>query len=72
MYKKGAQMFLADTLSQAYLPDVGTCEFSQTLEDVNHTASLSLSDDCLQQVKHASADDPVQQVLRGIIRRGWI
>ena len=70
-YKKGTQMFLADTLSRAHLPDVGACEFSQTLEDVDHTASLSFSDDRLQQVRHASADDPVLQVLRGIIRHGW-
>ena len=67
-YKRGEKMFLADTLSRAYLPEVNTCEFAQNLENVNHTSSLALSDDRLQQLKHASANDPVLQVLRETIR----
>ena len=70
-YKKGEKMFLADTLSRAYLPEVNSCEFSRNLEDVNHTSSLPLSDDRLQQFQHVSADDPVLQVLRETIHRGW-
>ena len=70
-YKRGDQMFLADTLSRAHLPEVSACEFAQSLQDVDHTTSLALSDDRLQQFKHASADDPVLQVLRETIRRGW-
>ena len=70
-YKKGSTMFLADTLSRAFLPDVSACEFSRSLEDVDHTITLALSEDHLQQVKHMSADDPVLQVLREVIRHGW-
>ena len=64
-------MILADTLSCAHLPEVSACEFSQSLEDVDHTTSLTLSDDWLQQFKHTSAHDPMLQVLRETIRHGW-
>ena len=69
--EKGEKMFLADTLSCAYLPEVNTCEVAQNLEKVDHTNSLALSDDRLLQLKHASANDPVLQVLRETIRCGW-
>ena len=65
-YKKGEMMFLADTLSHAYLPEVNTCEFAQNLEKVDHTNSLALSDDRLQQHNHASENDPVLQVLHSV------
>ena len=42
-YKREEKMFLADTLSCAYLPEVNTCEFAQNLENVDHTSSLALS-----------------------------
>ena len=70
-YKKGHDMFLADTLSRAFLPEVNACEFTQELEEVDHTASLPVSDERWQQIRHASADDPVLQQLRATIRRGW-
>ena len=64
-------MFLADTLSRAFLPEVNACEFTQKLEDVDHRASLPVSDERWQQIRHASADDPVLQQLRATICRGW-
>ena len=70
-YKKGDQMFLADTLSRAPLPDISACDFTRSLQDVDHTASLALSDIWLLQFKHASADDPVLEVLGEMIRHGW-
>ena len=70
-YKKGKDMFLADTLSRAFLPEVNTCEFTRELEELDHRASLPVSDERWQQIKHASADDPVLQQLRATIRRGW-
>ena len=47
-YKRGSQMFLANTLSRAHLPDFSACEFSRSLEDVDHTTSFALSDDWTQ------------------------
>ena len=64
-------MFLADTLSRAYLPEAHACDFSRQLEEVVHTCTLAITEDRLQQFKHVSMDDPVMQVLRETIRRGW-
>ena len=50
---------------------MAACDFSRSLEDVDHTTSLAIGEDRLQQVKHASADDPVLQVLRKTITDGW-
>ena len=49
-------MYLADTLSHAYLPDAQICGIVQELVDVNHTLSLALPPDRIQQLQHASAD----------------
>lgn len=70
-YKKGKEMFLADTLSRAYLPEVNSCHFSQELEDIDHRILLPVSKARWQQIKHASADDPVLQQLRQTIQNGW-
>ena len=70
-YKVGKQTFVADTLSRAHLLTANTCEFVHSLEEINHTISLSLNADQLQQVKHVSTDDPVLQQLRETIRSGW-
>jgi len=70
-FKEGKKMFVADTLSRAYLPAANTGDFAHSLEEVDHTVSLSLSTERLQQIKHASRDDPVLQRLRETIQRGW-
>ena len=41
------------------------------MEEVNHTVSLSLSTERLQQIKQASWNDPVLQRLRKTIQCGW-
>ena len=38
VYKKGTQMFLADTLSRAFLPEINACDFNKELEEVDHQA----------------------------------
>ena len=70
-YKRGQLMFLADTLSRAYLHDVHACEFSRELQEVDHTIALALPKDCLHQLTNASSSDPTLQVLRATICRGW-
>ena len=71
VYKKGTQMYLDDTLSRAFLPEVNACEFSRELEEVDHKAFLPVTDSQWHQIKHASADDPVLQQLRTTIKKGW-
>ena len=71
LYKKGTEMYLADTLSRAYLPEVNACDLIPELEDIDHKKYLAVSEERWQQINHASADDPVLQQLRVTIRRGW-
>ena len=64
-------MYLADTLSRAHRPEVHACGFYQNLEEMDQTSSLALSQDRLQEIRHASADDPVLKSLRKTIQEGW-
>ena len=70
-YKKGKEMLLADTLSRAFLPDANVSEFVHELEEIDHKASLPVSDARWHQIKTASTDDPVLQELRSVIQCGW-
>ena len=70
-YKKGKTMFLADTLSRAFLPEVNICELTKELKEVDHRAYLPVHHERWQQMRHTSANDPVLQKLRETIRRGW-
>ena len=70
-YKKGKEMFLADTLSRAFLPKAQVSAFVHELEEIDHKASLPVSDARWHQIENASADDPVFQELRSVIHRGW-
>ena len=70
-YKKGSEMYLADTLSLAHLPAVNTCAFTHLLEETDHTALLAIPPDQLERVKQASADDLVLIELRATIQAGW-
>lgn len=55
--KNGKSVYLADTLSQAYLPEVHTCAFTEELEEVDHTLALAITADCLQQIQHVLSGD---------------
>ena len=70
-YKKGKEMYLADTLSRAHLTDICTCEFIHELEEIDHKEFLPVSSEQWQQMQHAAADDPVLQDLRSVIQTGW-
>ena len=43
----------------------------QTWELVDHTSLLAVSEDCLQQIRHASANNSVLTVLQHTIQHGW-
>ena len=70
-YKKGKDLHLADTLSRAYLPEVNACESTRELEEIDHRAWMPVREETWLQLKNAAADDPVQQTLRAVIKRGW-
>ena len=70
-YKKGKDMFLADTLSRAFLPEVSKSEFVHGLEQIDHKTWLPVSDARWQQIVHAASDDPTFQQLMSVIKDGW-
>ena len=70
-YKKGKEMYLADTLSRAPLPDISACEFVHELEEIDHKEFLPVRSEQWQRMKHSAADDPVLQELRNVIQCGW-
>ena len=70
-YKQGKHMYVADTLSRAYLQDTSCSKFVRSLESTDHTLFLSLTEKHLQPVKHVSRDDPVLEQLRHTILNRW-
>ena len=70
VYHRGKEMFLADTLSRAYLP-VNICDELPSVESINPTVHLPVSAERLQQIKHATAEDPSLALLREVIQVGW-
>ena len=42
-YKRGKEMYLADTLSRAYVGGVHACDFAQGLEKVDHSGALAVA-----------------------------
>lgn len=44
-------MFLADTLSRVFLPEVNSCEFTKELEEMDHRAFLPVSHKRWQQIQ---------------------
>ena len=70
-FKKGEHMYLADTLSRAYIPEVKVCDFVHELEELDHRESLPVSQERWQQLNHASENDYVCQQLRATIQNGW-
>ena len=80
-YQKGAEMFLADTLSRAPLPDVGppkncvrpeheeVCRIE--LEDVNAAEFLRVSNDGLKNIQRLTVADEQLQCLKMTVLEGW-
>ena len=64
-------MYLADTLSRAYIPEVKVCDFVHELEELDHRESLPVKQERWQQLNHASENDYVCQQLRATIQNGW-
>ena len=85
-YKKGKEMYLADTLSRAGLPHTkmhptthsdqifnicGESGFEEELEYFNQTDFLNVTHTRLGQIQQHTAQDTVLQVLKSNILTGW-
>ena len=67
-YKPGSEMYLADTLSRAFLTDNGPVE--REIESV-HLADLAVSEKQLNEIQIATASDPGLQTVKRLITTGW-
>lgn len=56
-YKRGTQMYLADTLSHAFLTESTNVVNIQKLEHINHLESLVMTPEDLQWLRLAAAQD---------------
>ena len=70
-YKRGPLMYIADTLSRAYLKDTLPSEEMKSLELVDHIENLRVSPSRLAQSEEESTRDPVCIDLRRVILQGW-
>ena len=70
-YKKGPLVFIADTLSRAYLRETLPSEEVKSLEVVDHTDNFPVSPSRLTRIEQESAQDPVCTNLRQVILEGW-
>ena len=66
-YKKGTQLYIADTLSRACLANTQETE----IEDLTVHATISFSAEKSEQLKVATRADPTLEVLRKTILQGW-
>ena len=70
-YKKGKQMYLADTLSRSYLPETHCSSVALEVASIDPLAGLALPQERLNQFRHASTDDPTLTELCRTIQVGW-
>ncbi|XP_063962569.1 uncharacterized protein K02A2.6-like [Lytechinus pictus] len=69
-YKPGKEMYLADTLSRAYLQSGKTDEMRE-LETVNLAMHIPVSQPLLTEIREATKRDETMQRLQEIIKQGW-
>ena len=66
---QGPEMYLADTLSIAFLPN--TQNNQGEFEQVNAVKLLSMTDGRLEEMRASTRDDDVLQQLKEVIQTGW-
>ena len=74
-YRPGREMYLADTLSRAYLSlsptDTQRSETEKEVECIHAVDYLAISEQQLSEIKQETAKDPTLQTLKNVILRGW-
>ena len=84
VYKRGTTMFLADTLSRAYLEDeperttprndvrsIKERVFALELEQIRHGEEVGVSPVHLKRLREMTAEDEELQILTNVISDGW-
>ena len=82
-YKQGKEMYLADTLSRAYLPttegatenDSQVLQLSEVEKDLEKTKHADFapisSKSMLNKIQQATSNDETMQELKRVIQKGW-
>ena len=68
-YEKGSKMFLADTLSRAFLP--ASEQDENEFETINMMKYLPVLEERLLQIQQDTQADDSLQVLKAVIQKGW-
>ena len=68
-YERGNRMFLADTLSRAYLPSCTQVE--SEFETINMMKYLPISEARLLQIQRETEKDESLQALKAVLQQGW-
>lgn len=69
IYKLGPEMYLADTLSGAFLPNIDNVQ--REFEHVNAVKLLPMTDERLEEMRTSTRNDEVLQQLKEVIQTGW-
>ena len=68
-YERGNRMFLADTLSRAYLPS--RVQIESGFETINVMSYLPISQARLLQIQRETEKDETLETLKAVIQLGW-
>jgi hypothetical protein len=66
-YKRGAQMYVADTLSRAYLKE----EYEEPKDYFEVLSVEHFTSEAMSRLQSATLADPVLQMLAAVLQRGW-
>ena len=73
-YKKGSEMYIADTLSRAYLPNVNSdydSVFYNELDNVNMADDVPLDNSLTRRIVQTSQTDEELLTVMDVVRSGW-
>lgn len=71
VYKKGAEMYVADTLSRAYLPVSDKDEEKASVFDIDQISYISISEGKIRKIKEAAEAYESMKLLKSVIQSGW-
>ena len=70
-YKPGSEMYLADTLSRAFLKSTTQSKAEEEAETIHATDFLPISEPQLREIQAETAQDDILQQLKKTIISGW-
>lgn len=71
LYKPGREMYLADTLSRAYLPNSEQSPTEKEVESIHMLEDIAVSQKTLALIRIETQQDESLQAVKGLILEGW-